>query len=77
MSQYDKLDSLIVDAIKGGCHSFSAIFNSRKVFDEAVRVSFDVGRDTHRIVDGRLQALRKRGLIVYVTGWGWRVMEAA
>ena len=76
MSQYDKLDALIVDAIKGGCHSFSAIFNSRKVFDEVMRVSFDVGRDTHLIVDCRLQVLRRRGLIVYVTGWGWRVKEA-
>ena len=76
MSQYDKLDSMIVDAIKGGCHSFSAIFNGRKVFDEAMRASCDVGRDTHRIVDGRLQALRRRGLIVYYTGWGWRVKEA-
>ena len=54
MSQYEKLDALIVDAIKGGCHSFSAIYNSRSVFDEA---------------------LRRRGLIVYVTGWGWRVKE--
>ena len=76
MSQYEKLDALIVDAIKGGCHSFSAIFKSRGVFDEVMRVFFDVGRDTHRIVDGRLQALRRRGLIVYVTGWGWRVKEA-
>ena len=77
MSQYEKLDALIVDAIKGGCHSFSAIFKSRGVFDEVMRVSFDVGRDTHRIVDGRLQALRRCGVIVHVTGWGWRVKEAA
>ena len=76
MSQYDKLDSLIVDSIKGGCHSFSAIFKSRGVFDEAMRLSHAVGRDTDRIVDGRLQALRRRGLIVYFTGWGWRVKEA-
>ena len=76
MSQYDKLDSLIVDAIKGGCHSFSAIHNNRGVFDEALRISIDIKRIQHRVVDGRLQALRRRGLIVYVTGWGWRVKEA-
>ena len=77
MSQYDKLDASIMDAIKGGCHSFAAIFKSRGVFDEAMRLSHAIGRDTQRIVDGRLQALRRRGLIVYYTGWGWRVKEAA
>ena len=77
MSQYEKIDVLIVDAIKGGCRSFSSIFSGRSLFDEAMRLSHAIGRDAQRIVDGRLQALRKRGLIVYVTGWGWRVKEAA
>lgn len=77
MSQYDKLDSLIVDAIKGGCCSFSAIHNSRGVFDEALRISIAVKRDQDRVVDSRLQALRRRGVIVHFSGWGWRVMEAA
>ena len=77
MSQYDKLDALIVDAIKGGCHRFSAIHNSRGVFDEALRISIAVKRDQDRVVDSRLQALRRRGLIVYVNGCSWRVMEAA
>ena len=76
MSQYEKLDALIVDSIKGGCHSFAAISNSRKVFDEVMRLSHAIGRDTHLIVDCRLQVLRRRGLIVYVTGWGWRVKES-
>ena len=76
MSQYDKLDALIVDAIKGGCHSFASIISGRSLFDETLRLSHAIGRDTQRIVDGRLQALRRRGVIVYVTGWGWRVKEA-
>ena len=76
MSQYDKLDALIVGAIKEGCYSFSSLLCSKSLFDEAMRLSHAVGRDTDRIVDGRLQALRRRGLIVYVTGWGWRVKEA-
>ena len=75
MSRYDKLDALIVDAIKGGCHSFASIFSGRSLFDEAMRLSHAIGRDTQRIVDGRLQALRRRGLIVYYTGWGWRAKE--
>ena len=76
MSQYEKLDSLIVDAIKGGCHSFASILSGRSLFDEAMRLSHAIGRDTQRIVDGRLQALRRRGVIVHVAGWGWRVKEA-
>ena len=76
MSQYDKLDSLIVEAIKEGRNSLRNI-NSRSVFDEALRIYSITKRNTDRIVDGRLQALRRRGLIVYVTGWGWRVKEAA
>ena len=75
MSQYEKLDSLIVETIKQGRNSFSFIFNSKLVLDEAHRISSANGRDTDRIVDGRLQALRRRGVIVYVTGWGWRVKE--
>lgn len=75
MSQYDKLDRLIVGAIKGGCHSFSAIYNSRSVFDEALRISIAVKRYQDRVVDSRLQALRRRGLIAYVNGCSWRVKE--
>ena len=76
MSQYDKLDALIVDSIKGGCHSFSSMFSGRSLFDEAMRLSNAIGRDTDRIVDGRLQALRRRGVIAHFSGRGWRVMEA-
>ena len=75
MSQYDKIDSLIVDAIKGGCCSFSAIYNNRSVFDEALRISMAVKLVQSRVVDRRLQALRKRGVIVHFSGWGWRVKE--
>lgn len=77
MSQYEKIDALIVDGIKGGCHSFSAIYNSRSVFDEALRISMAIKLVQSRVIDRRLQALRKRGVIVHFSGWGWRVMEAA
>ena len=76
-NQYDKLDSLIVEAIKAGGNSFSLIFLRMRVFDEANRIAQETNRVPDRIVVGRLQALRKRGLIVHVNGWGWRVKEAA
>ena len=77
MSQYDKIDSLIVEAIKSGRNSFNLIFNTRPVLDEAHCISSINRRDTDRIVDGRLQALRKRGLIEHTKGRGWIVKEAA
>lgn len=76
MSLYDKIDSAIVQSIKSGRNSFVLIFNSKLVLDEALRISSANGRDPDRIVDGRLQALGKRGVIVHVTGWGWRAKEA-
>ena len=76
MSTYDKLDDLIVNAIKPGKSSFSDIMKTA-VWDEALRISGFLGRDTDRVVDGRLQALRKRGLIEHVKGRGWIVKEAA
>ncbi len=71
MSTYDKLDGLIVDAIKAGSNSFHLIFNRKRVLDEAHRISGATGRDTDRIVDSRLQALRKRGAIKYLHYRGW------
>ena len=70
MSTYDKLDDLIVNAIKSGKSSFSDIMKTA-VWDEALRISGFLGRDTDRIVDGRLQALRKRGLIRHLSFSGW------
>ena len=77
MSQYEKLDFLIVEAIKSGLDSFTTIFNNRNVLKEAHCISSANGRDTDRIVDGRLQSLRKRGLIEHAKGLGWIAKEAA
>lgn len=74
---YEKLDHLIVEAIKGGLNSFTPIFNSRNILKEAHRISNANSRDTDRIVDSRLQALRKRGLIEHAKGRGWIAKEAA
>lgn len=68
---YDKLDFLIVEAIKQGQRSFALIFTGKLVFDEAHRISSATGRDTDRIVDARLQALRRRGAIKYLHYRGW------
>lgn len=60
MSTYMKLDGLIVGAIRGqrSPHYFAP------VCAEAERIAVATGRPAYRIIDARLQALRKQGLIV-------------
>ena len=83
MSQYDKIDHLIVEAIKGGASKFDAI-NSGAVQEESVRLHLEDrkvrgpnAKPLFRIIDSRLQALRKRCVIVHAKGRGWIAKEAA
>lgn len=80
---HEKLDHLIVEAIKSGASRFE-IINAGDVQEEAVRLYSEdrkvrgpSAKPLFRIIDSRLQALRKRGLIVHVKGWGWRMKETA
>lgn len=83
MSQYEKIDHLIVEAIKSGSSTLLWIFQGAvraeadRMHEEDRKVKKDMAKPPFRFVDSRLQALRKRGLIVHVKGWGWRVKEAA
>jgi hypothetical protein len=78
MSQYDRLDELIVLAIKGRRHPLY----ERLCCTEAHRLEKATGREAFRITDGRLQALRKRGVIVHLTkaegagSGGWKLSKA-
>ena len=67
---YAELDRRIIDAIK----NYGRCLHTRSVRVEAQRISEATGRDTERIIDGRTQALRKRGVIEYVLG-KWYVVE--
>jgi hypothetical protein len=75
MSQYDNLDMLIVAAVE---QRRSPLYE-RSVNAEAQRIARVTGREVFRIVDGRLQALRKRGAIVHLTkaegagSGGWKI----
>lgn len=80
---YEKLDHLIVEAIKGGASKFEAI-HAGAVKDEAERLHSEdrkvrgpSAKPLFRIIDSRLQALRKRGLIEHAKGRGWIIKEAA
>ena len=83
MSTYDKIDHLIVETIKSGSRTFLEIFRDAvqaealRLHEEDRKLRAYAATQPFRFIDSRLQALRKRGLIVHVKGWGWRVKEAA
>jgi hypothetical protein len=64
MSKYDKLDALIVEAIKNDPRS--PIYD-RACDQEASRIADPVRRDSFRVIDGRMTALKKQGRIAYLS----------
>lgn len=71
MSKYAKLDSYILNKIGGQPAPFSKIF-IRDVHTECCEIAKSEGKgDPYRILDRRLQALRKVGVIRNITGKGW------
>ena len=71
MSQYDKLDLLIHEAIKADKREFDGIFEF--TLDECIKVQGRGKRDdqTFRVLDSRLQSLKRRGLIEFKRPIGW------
>jgi hypothetical protein len=75
MSQYAELDARILKCI---ADNWQPLYN-RDVDQEASRIAKATGREVFRVVDGRLQALRKAGRIkanrkLY---GGWEVVPTA
>ena len=76
MASYDKLDAAILENIRLGRSFFQTIQASKSVIEESSLQSILRGQpQTWRIVDSRLQALRKAGRITFVRGpkGGWQV----
>lgn len=68
MTIYDKLDSLIYEEIvKHRARTFSELLFALPGA-EAKRLAQEIGREDFRVLDGQLQKLRKRGLIVFSMG---------
>ena len=63
MSQYDALDALILAAIQAKTDPLY----SHPASTEALRLANATGREAFRILDARLQALRKAGKIKHLT----------
>ena len=76
MSQYDKLDLLIYEAIKAGARSFDIIESSdARVEANRLYAENPGGKVPFRHIYARLQALRKRGLIEFNRGRGGWVIK--
>lgn len=61
-NDYTKLDAAIITQVAKGCIGFTALFG---VVDKHSRIFTDYKTPSWRIVDRRLQALRKAGRISY------------
>jgi len=72
MTQYNKLDSLILERLKIRPATFAELLSGdvRAECDGAAETQ--VRGDVSRVLDRRLQALRKKGAIVFDRLVGWR-----
>ena len=65
MRDYAKLDELILAALSDKPRQFGTIFGG-EIYSACVNHSKE---EPARVLDRRLQALRKKGLIVFMKGW--------
>lgn len=75
MNQYAKLDALMLERIgRPNGATLTELTANRDVAAEAARIGEATGRVDWRIIDGRLQDLRKQGLIRF---WRpvWKLTE--
>ena len=76
MTQYSEIDRCIIECIRSG-QGIHPLYDKR-VNQEADRLAMRTGREDFRIIDGRLQALRKQGAIKYCSiVRAWIFTEAA
>lgn len=79
MSQYATLDTAIVTRLSEVPHintDFTGLHFSPAIKQEVARIAAATRRDEFRVLDGRLQALRKKGTIAYSTTRGWQLTAA-
>jgi len=73
MSHYELIDKLIIKALDE-VHGLSFIaLHSQGRRNECDRLAAIKGRESFRVMDARLQALRKAGKIEYDSKAGWRI----
>jgi hypothetical protein len=74
VSRFKEIDAAIIAKIGQGCTQFAQLSNNQEL--EALAMPLSEGRRSHawRVLDRRLQALRKAGRIAYDCGTGWGVL---
>ena len=76
-TDYTDFDALLIDAIKSGRVSFHRLLAAGHLMLEANKLATPDwlgNRYVERVVDNRLQSLRKRGVLEYNSKTGWRVV---
>lgn len=74
MSQYAELDRLVLIRLAdvgAGTRLPLSPLDTREIRAEAVRLANATGRKSFRVLDGRLQALRKSGQVRFDSKAGW------
>ena len=71
MSQFQRLDDLIVARIAHKGIQFTPLFSANDVREESQRLGVALDREPFRVLDGRLQALKRKGMIAYGAKTGW------
>lgn len=71
-ADYNFLDMLIQESVASGNKTFAKI-NDGEVSEQAKWLEALTNSEAFRIIDRRLQALRKKGLIKYSTTEKWTV----
>ena len=76
-TKYAKLDGLIIERMKMRHKATLTSFMQGLCGGEAGRIAEveNTGVEPFRVLDRRLQALRKKGLISYSTTYGWQLTE--
>jgi hypothetical protein len=73
VSKYEKLDQMILQSTGTNPKSFSDIYFGAERGSPGVNIECQSiassGEEPARILDRRLQALRKKGLIIFLKGW--------
>lgn len=62
-TDYTALDAAILKSIEDGCNTQGRLVDVHR--KSILKMGFKCGDETFRVVDRRLQALRKRGKIVF------------
>lgn len=71
-ADYTYLDMLIQESVASGNNTFAKI-DTGEVHKQAKLLEQQIKSEAFRIIDRRLQALRKKGLIKYSTAEKWTI----